>query len=146
MKWWKYFGFLRSHRTGPYIYLAVTAHCSSRLGVQHPDGNSGVINAPSVVSGMRSRKCPIALVSKDSQQLPGVSWGKELPSIAWRGGMISTCHKQMTLVYPPLLLMIIQNFAIFLLTSSGKSYPSFFLNLQVNIINERCIKEKRQEY
>lgn len=126
MKWWKYFGFLRSHRTGPHIYLAVTAHCSSRLGVHHPGGDSGVINAPSVVSGMRSGKCPIALVSKDSQQLPGVSWGKELPSIAWRGGMISTCHKQMTLVYPPLLLMTIQNVAI-LFTDKFREKLSFFL-------------------
>ena len=98
MKWWKYFRFLRSHRTGPCIYLAVNAHCSSRLGAHHPDGDSGIIKTPSVVPGMRSWKCPIALVSKDRQQLSGVSWGKELPSIAWwrGGGMIFTCHKEMT--------------------------------------------------
>lgn len=68
MKWWKYFGFLRSHRTGPHIYLAVTAHCSSHQA-HHPVTFRGH-QCSSVVSGMRSRKCPIALVSKDSQQLP----------------------------------------------------------------------------
>ena len=67
---------------GPYSYLAVNVHYSSRLGMNDPEGDSEIIKAPSLASGVGSGRYAIALVSTDRKQPPGASWDTGLPSIA----------------------------------------------------------------